>query len=159
MRYNVFWQNVAALIWSIAWKLTQSLVGRGSLSTFGFAHLSLLVGGEDGRWLWQFNSEEKTLVARNLVSSQSCGISLSEHGTSPFYLKFLCSLFTVLSETHESYISMIYRPYNEDAQSWVNTFRSPQFDSSSRGVVSSSCSRGCLDNCLSLLHLTWKEQK
>lgn len=60
MRYNVFWQSVAALIWSIAWKLTQSLVGsglyrkqthRGSLLNFGFTHLLPLVGEEDGRWL------------------------------------------------------------------------------------------------------------
>lgn len=57
IRYHVFWQSVAALIWSIAWKLN-SFVGRGSyrkqtqegsLLVFGFAHLPVLVGEEDER--------------------------------------------------------------------------------------------------------------
>lgn len=47
------------------------------------------------------------IVARNL-SGQSCAISVSEHCTSLFYLKFSCSLFIVVSEIHESCITMIY---------------------------------------------------
>lgn len=48
---------------------------------------------------------------------QSWSVSVSEHGTGPFYLKFFCSLFMVVSETHKSYITMICGLYIEDAQS------------------------------------------
>lgn len=34
-----------------------------------------------------------TIVARNLLSSQSCGISVSDHCTSLFCLKFSCIVF------------------------------------------------------------------
>ena len=56
----------------------------------------------------KFDSAENMIVARNLLSSQSCGISVSNHCTSLFYLKFSCSLSIVVSEMHESYVTMIY---------------------------------------------------
>lgn len=48
------------------------------------------------------------IVARNLLSSQSCGISVTDHCTSLFYLTFSCSLFIIVSEMHKGYITMIY---------------------------------------------------
>lgn len=77
-------------------------------SNFLFYPLYLLVGGKDGRRLWQFDSAENMIAARNL-SGQSCAISVSEHCTSLFYLKFSCRLFIVVSEMYEICVTMIYK--------------------------------------------------